>query len=95
MARIPEPLICALCERQVSKLSKHHIIPKSKGGKDTVGLCSPCHSTLHAFFTNGTLAAEMNTIEALREQPTIQDYLKWIRKQPDRRIQVAKRRERL
>src|SRR5438874_8698754 len=82
----PQP--CALCERTVDRLSQHHLVPKSQGGTETVGLCSACHKTLHSFFSNHTLAKEKYTIESLREDPAIQRYLAWIRKQPDRRIQV-------
>ena len=87
-------LHCALCGRQVVHLSKHHIIPKAEGGRETVGLCGACHATMHAFYTNGKLARELNTLDTIREQAVIQDYLKWVQKQPDRRIRVAKRRQR-
>jgi 5-methylcytosine-specific restriction enzyme A len=59
-----------------------------------VDLCVPCHQTLHKFFTNATLEAELHTVEALRAHPEIARFLQWVRKQPDRRIQVARRRER-
>lgn len=85
---------CALCGRKVERVSKHHIIPKSKGGTETVPLCSPCHSTLHHFFRNRTLAREKNSLDALLSDPDIQRYLEWVRKQPDRRIQVRHRKDR-
>ncbi len=87
-------LICALCERPVSHVSRHHLVPKSEGGTETVNLCSPCHATLHKFFTNRTLARQKHTIAALQQDPDIQRYLAWIRKQPDRRIVVKRRRNR-
>jgi hypothetical protein len=43
---------------------------------------------LRSFFENRTLAKELHTIEALRQDPDIACYLTWIRKQPDRRIRV-------
>ena len=86
--RQPDDSLCALCGRQVSTLSRHHIVPKSEGGTLTVWLCSPCHKTLHSFFTNRTLAKEKHSLDALREDPDIQRYLAWVRKQPDRKIQV-------
>src|SRR5690349_16666001 len=79
---------CALCEREVSSVSRHHLVPKSEGGMFTVDLCAACHKTLHSFFTNRTLAKEMPSLEALRQAPEIQRYLRWIRRQPDARIQV-------
>ncbi len=79
---------CALCEREVSSVSRHHLVPKSEGGAFTVDLCGVCHKTLHSFFTNRTLAKEMYSIEALRQDPAIQRYLAWIHKQPDSKIRV-------
>jgi hypothetical protein len=43
---------------------------------------------VHSFFTNRTLATEKYSIEALRQDPDIQRYLAWVRKQPDRAIPV-------
>lgn len=85
---------CALCGREVVRLSKHHMIPKSQGGTETVPLCSPCHSTLHHFFHNRTLAREKNSLETLLDDPDIRRYLEWVRKQPDRRIRVHTRKDR-
>src|SRR5512140_3312853 len=83
-----EPIACALCRRTVSRVSMHHLVPKSEGGSLKVPLCSPCHKTLHSFFTNRTLANEFYSIESLKQEPDIQRYLDWIRKQPDRLIRV-------
>lgn len=85
---------CALCERQVRQVSKHHLIPKSEGGREVVRLCQPCHKTLHSFFTNRTLLKELHTIDDLRAEPEIARYLAWVRKQPDTRIQVHTHRNR-
>jgi uncharacterized protein with PIN domain len=89
-----EAHVCALCERDVSRVSKHHIIPKSQGGTETVELCSTCHKTLHKFFSNRTLAREKSTLEALRTDPDIARYLAWVRKQADRSFSVKERRNR-
>lgn len=79
---------CALCEREVSFVTKHHLIPKSEGGREVVNLCTPCHKTLHSFFSNNTLLKELHSIEALRQNPEIARYLQWVRKQPDTTIRV-------
>lgn len=85
---------CALCEREVSFVTRHHLIPKSEGGREVVPLCSPCHKTLHNFFSNRTLLTELHTIEALRTEPEIARYLTWVRQQPDTVIRVRKKRDR-
>jgi 5-methylcytosine-specific restriction enzyme A len=82
---------CALCNREVAQVTRHHIVPKSEGGKDTVDLCPACHKTLHSFFTNETLSKELSSIDALKQDPDIRCYLAWIRKQPDRAIRVRTR----
>ena len=90
----PQIYTCALCEREVRQVSRHHIVPKSEGGRDTVDLCGACHKTLHSFFTNETLAGELNTLEALRQDPDVARYLAWVRKQRDSRITVRAKRSR-
>ncbi len=84
---------CALCEREVRHITRHHLIPRSQGGREVVDLCQPCHKTLHSFFSNRTLHAELHTLHALRQQPDIARYLNWIRTQPDRSIRVARRKD--
>jgi 5-methylcytosine-specific restriction enzyme A len=88
----PERYFCALCEREVRRADRHHLIPKSKGGRVMVELCLTCHKTLHSYFTNDVLERELNTIEALREQPDVARYLAWVRKRPDSQIQIRERR---
>jgi hypothetical protein len=49
---------------------------------------------LHKFFTNRTLARELNTVDALRQNSEVRRYLAWVRRQPDRSIQVRTSRGR-
>lgn len=79
---------CELCEREVVRTSKHHLLPKQKGGRhtQTVDLCQPCHSTIHRTFTNAELARSFTTIEALREAEKMLVYLEWISKRRVERL---------
>jgi hypothetical protein len=74
---------CSLCGRPFSKtnLTKHHCLPKQKGGtkEDVELLCSQCHGMVHATFTNATLGGP---------------FLKWVRKQPPSRRKRNKPRRR-
>lgn len=72
---------CRLCGRQVSFVSKHHLLPKQQGGKhtQTVELCQPCHSTIHLTFSNQQLARDFSTIAELQQAEPLQKYLHWIR----------------
>lgn len=38
--------------------TKHHILPRSRGGKKTSNVCRPCHDLIHATFSNGELNLE-------------------------------------
>jgi 5-methylcytosine-specific restriction enzyme A len=76
-----EQPVCRLCGREVNMVSKHHLLPKQKGGKhtETIDLCQPCHSTIHLTFTNQQLARNFRTITDLRQAEALQKYLNWIR----------------
>lgn len=80
--------VCALCEREVSRTTRHHLIPKQKGGKDgpIADLCQPCHATLHHTFSNASLARQYNTIEKLQQAEKLAMYLAWIRKRDIERL---------
>ena len=85
---------CALCGREVSRTTRHHTLPRSFGGTEVAHLCPPCHHQVHALYTNRTLAQELNSVEALRQEPHIQRYLAWVRRQSDRLIRVRRSRSR-
>jgi hypothetical protein len=93
-------LNCGLCGRafQRSGLTKHHCLPKSRGGTsdDVALICSQCHGMVHATFTNGTLEVLYPTIQDLRRAPELAPYIKWVRKQPaTRRTRNAPRRHKV
>ena len=79
---------CALCEREVQQLSRHHLIPREEGGRHgpTADLCQPCHSSVHLLLDNKELARHYDTIEALRNAEKLQKYLHWIRRSRVERI---------
>jgi hypothetical protein len=96
----PATIPCCLCGRAFARagLTKHHCLPKSRGGtaEDVELLCSMCHGMVHTTYTNRTLAARYPTIAELRQAPELERYIRWVRKQPaTRRTRNAKRRERL
>ena len=82
----PDP-ICPLCERPIprgSKSSRHHLVPKLKGGAKlaTVRLHQVCHSAIHARYSEAELARRLNAIEALRREPEIAEFIAWVRTKP-------------
>ena len=68
---------CPLCERNVPRLSRHHLIPKSKGGRRTAKICEDCHRTIHAFYPNALLESTLNSVEALQNEPMFARHLEW------------------
>jgi hypothetical protein len=74
---------CSICHREISVpnyAEKHHLTPKSKGGKDTAIVCIDCGDQIHNLFDNKELKREYNTIEKLISHPAMIKWVKWIRK---------------
>lgn len=91
----PENMNCELCEREVTRLTAHHLIPRQKVKQKkanpgpTVDICSACHRQIHNLFDNKRLAKELNSLEKLKAEPEMQKFLSWVKKQkPDKRVQV-------
>jgi hypothetical protein len=80
---------CCLCGRGFARgqLTKHHCLPKEKGGtqEDVEMLCPQCHGMVHATYTNATLAALYPTVAQHRRAPELEKFLRWVRKQPPTR----------
>ena len=78
--------VCPLCEREIPpKLeSRHHLIPKLKGGKHgpIAILHTICHSKIHSLFTEAELAKNYSSIDQLKAHPDIQKFVNWISKRP-------------
>nr|MDZ8061326.1 HNH endonuclease [Nostoc sp. EkiNYC01] len=86
---------CELCQRQMEHLTVHHLVPrqntkrKKQDPGPTANICSACHRQIHALFDNKLLARVLNTLEKLSNEPQIQKFLAWVRKQdPGKRIAV-------
>jgi hypothetical protein len=83
--REPELILCTLCGRQVPKaiITEHHLLPREEGGTEEhkVPMCKPCHGHIHATYDNRTLAIAFSTLDALRRDPKILKFVRFIRKQ--------------
>ncbi|MGV8936026.1 MAG: HNH endonuclease [Allorhizobium sp.] len=78
------PVICPLCARDIpeDQQEAHHLVPKSKGGKQTVILHRVCHDQIHAVFSDAQLAKKFSTIEAILEDEAVQKFVGWIKTKP-------------
>ena len=99
--------VCGLCGREVNKLTKHHLIPrtrhKNKKNKRTFTrqevkervayFCRSCHSHVHAIFTEKELENKYNTIAEISEHPEIRKFVSWIKEKPAHFKVRAKRKK--
>ncbi len=86
---------CGLCGRRVQRLTRHHLIPRTRhknkrnkktfdrrGIHRTTGLCSPCHRHVHTVLDYKELEREYNTLEALKAHPDVRRFVEWVSKKP-------------
>ena len=80
-----ETIECPICTRITPKdfWHKHHLIPRSKKGKQTLLLCDSCGKMLHQLFTNKELKNKYNTLEKLLAHEDVQNWIAWIKKKPN------------
>jgi hypothetical protein len=85
--------LCWLCARPLGRrVEWHHSVPKSRGGTTVVPLHPICHRAIHASLGNAELARAGNAA-ALRENPALVNFLRWIAdKPPDFHARTAERR---
>ena len=88
---------CAICEREVRGLTRHHVYPKETHGvmrkqgvpknvlDSTISICRMCHSTVHRFFSNMELSKLYFSTERLLSHERFYKYAKWASKQADNR----------
>ncbi len=74
---------CELCLRDTDRYTVHHLVPRSRGGRfgPKAKLCPTCHRQLHALFSEATLAKELHSIDLIRANPQMSEYLRWARRQ--------------
>jgi len=89
-----KPEHCELCKR-AKPLSFHHLIPRKNHRRNyfkrtfdkwemvTRGawLCRLCHRKLHKTYSEQELGKNLNTLEAIKQQPEMQVFLEWAKKQ--------------
>jgi len=76
---------CPICKRPLGHkdtISKHHLIPKSRGGKGSklITIHNICHQKIHSVFTEKELRDNYSTVENLLGHEEIQKFVKWVAK---------------
>lgn len=85
MQRTEEKIRCKICGRltPLEYVERHHLVPKSRKGKDTIIVCRSCGSQVHKLFSNKKLAKLYNNLDAILADERIQKWIKWIRNKPN------------
>lgn len=71
---------CVFCKRNVST-REHHIVPRCKGGKETVSACESCESFIHRTWTHNELRDVYHNVQVITANDKFQKFLKWLHKQ--------------
>jgi len=74
---------CPVCDREMfsgKSVDKHHLKPKTFGGKETELLHRICHTKIHTTFAERELDHYYHTWERLLESEEIQKFVKWVQK---------------
>ncbi len=84
---------CPVCGRVLgnTNVSKHHWIPKSKGGKQQELIHDICHMKIHSVFTNSQLEHEYSDPEVVRQHPDMATFIKWVSRKPPEYCDTSKR----
>ena len=85
--------ICPLCQRK-SSLTFHHLIPKKLHRRDFfkkhyskqqlnegINICRKCHSGIHSYYDEMTLARKFNTFELIQSDEALARHFAWVGKQ--------------
>lgn len=93
MASKTKPGPCSLCGR-ISALTFHHLIPRKVHRRNFfrkridperlqqgVAVCRDCHNGIHRLHDEMTLAKQLNTLEALRDDPALRRHVQWVSRQ--------------
>ena len=74
---------CALCGRALGARTEwHHVLPKSRGGRDVVPVHPICHRTIHATLSEAELERLYPAMADLRDHPEIAKFLRWVADKP-------------
>ncbi|MEM7656789.1 MAG: hypothetical protein AAF399_11720 [Bacteroidota bacterium] len=86
-----DPIICELCEREVERTSRHHLIPRTLHSnkwfkkrfsreqmEETVDLCRDCHRQIHRFINHKELGRHYNSLEKLLSHEKVKNFVAWL-----------------
>lgn len=73
--------VCPLCQRPLGtvNIDRHHLVPKTHGGKVQEPIHRICHRKIHATFTEKELEKRFHTWESLRAEEPIKIFIEWVK----------------
>ena len=76
------PEKCPICDRELGDVNvdKHHLIPKTHGGKEKFLIHKICHRKIHATFTEKELEKKYFTWDELKSHEEIKKFIEWVAK---------------
>jgi len=97
-------MFCEICGREIPDdpfySDDHHLIPKSKRGKDVVRIHRVCHNKIHSVWSEKELADYYHTPERIKTHPEMIKFISWMQNKPidfyvktkDSNVRKSKRR---
>ena len=89
---------CVICGRELGdvNVSKHHLVPKSKGGTygETILIHNICHQKIHSLFSEKELKENFDTVQKLKANEEMIKFSKWVSKKDPSFYQSNKRSKR-
>lgn len=76
---------CPICGRPMiegGSVDRHHLVPKSRGGRTTVFLHRICHRKLHSLWSEAELERLFFDVERIRAHPEIRRFVAWLAGKP-------------
>ena len=82
---------CTICGRETPEeyQEKHHLVPKAKGGKETIIVCIDCGNQLHKLFTNKELKSIYNTVTKILANEKVKKWVEWLRTKQENRFGIC------
>lgn len=63
-------------------VDRHHLVPKVRGGRETVFLHRICHRKLHSLWSESELERLFHDVETIRAHPEIRRFVAWLEGKP-------------
>lgn len=88
--------ICVICSRPLVGVreQRHHLIPRTHGGRDVIVLHAICHQKIHSVFTERELLRYYHTPERILENSDMQKFVSWVGKKSPEFYDVSRETQR-